>query len=205
MSVIAAKRLKIPIFHMEAGNRCNDMRVPEEINRKVLDHLSDVNLTVSEQAGAILSLKEFHLLWFKTGSHMQEVLQHHRDDIVNSKVLNTLKLQEQKYFLVSLHREENVDDPSKLSQLVSSLNAVATHLNSLSFSLVILEPLTVFPPFPPSAFHPLVRVLKPLGFLDYCCLQLNAHCVLSDNGTILIILLSFPASLCALPMSATKL
>lgn len=185
LAVISAKRLKIPVFHMEAGNRSFDQRVPEEINRKILDHLSDINLVLTEQARSNLLLEGINpQTIIKTGSHMKEVLDFYADKINDSFVLNQLGLQEGSYFLVSIHREENVDELINLKKLVLALNSLAlkydipvivsTHPRTQKLlSRVECEPIS-----------PLIRFLKPFGFFDYIQLQRNALCVVSDSGTI---------------------
>lgn len=185
LAVIAAKRRKIPVFHMEAGNRCFDQRVPEELNRKVIDHLSDINMTLTEHARRYLvaeGLPPERVI--KVGSHMQEVLTHFGDRIEASTALEELKLERGKYFLVSAHREENVDTPENLRSLVASLNALAetwrydvvvsTHPRTRQ-RLDALEGVKT---------HPKVRFMKPFGFFGYVKLQIGAACVLSDSGTI---------------------
>ena len=195
LSAISAKRRKIPIFHMEAGNRCFDMRVPEEINRKIVDHISDINMPYSSIARDYLLSEglrpEFVI---KTGSPMDEVLAHYKTNIAESKVLETLELQNGQFFVVSVHREENVDSPSNINKYVSVLNTLAekyklpiivsTHPRTKKkIDLLNLE------------FHPLVRLLKPLGFSDYVKLQSESKVVLSDSGTITeeSSILNFPA------------
>lgn len=196
LSVISAKRRKVPVFHMEAGNRCFDQRVPEELNRKVLDHLSDINLVLTEHARRYLLAEGIRPeTIFKTGSHMVEVLDHYRTKILASEVLRRLDLQPGQYILVSAHREENVDTSENLRDLVETLNAlvdrygypvvVSTHPRTRN-RLAALEGVT------PSSQ---IRFLKPFGYSDYNHLQLNAFCVVSDSGTITeeSDLLDFPA------------
>ncbi|MGR5519477.1 non-hydrolyzing UDP-N-acetylglucosamine 2-epimerase [Vibrio sp. PNB22_4_2] len=195
LSAISAKRKKIPIFHMEAGNRCFDLRVPEEINRKIVDHISDVNLPYSDIARDYL-LREGISPDFivKTGSPMDEVLNHYREKISQSDVLERLELNTEGYFLVSVHREENVDSERNINNYVLSLNTIAEKYNlpiivsthprtRKKIELLNLE------------FHPLVRLMKPLGFSDYIRLQKEAKVVLSDSGTITeeSSILNFPA------------
>lgn len=195
LAAIAAKRRKIPIFHMEAGNRCFDFRVPEEINRRIVDHTSDINLTYSEIARDYLlreGLPPDQVI--KTGSPMREVIQHHLTAIESSDVLERLQLQKGRYFVVSAHREENVDAPENLKRLVGVLNAVAEHYD---------EPVIVST-HPRTRkrldalglqTHPRITFCKPFGFLDYVRLQTQARCVLSDSGTITeeSSILNFPA------------
>ena len=184
LSVIPAKRRKIPIFHMEAGNRCFDQRVPEETNRRIVDHTADVNLTYSDIAREYLLREGLRPdLVIKTGSPMFEVLSHYRPKIDASDVLSRLGLAPQRYFVVSAHREENIDAPPTFAKLVDVLNTIAqahdlpvivsTHPRTQKR----IDALGV-------AFHPNVRLLKPLGFLDYVKLQISALAVLSDSGTI---------------------
>ncbi len=185
LAVIAAKRHKIPVFHMEAGNRCFDQRVPEELNRKVLDHLSDINLVLSEHARRYLIAEGVRPeTIIKTGSHMREVLDFYMPRIVGSDVLARLGLQAGKYFLVSAHREENVDVPENLCDLLSTLNALA---ETYGFPVLVsthprtrkrLDALDAGP------VNPLVQFAKPFGFFDYNKLQMEAACVVSDSGTI---------------------
>jgi UDP-N-acetylglucosamine 2-epimerase len=185
LAVIAVKRHKIPVFHMEAGNRCFDQRVPEELNRKVLDHLSDINLVLSEHARRYLIAEGVRPeTIIKTGSHMREVLDHYMPRIVGSDVLARLGLQPGKYFLVSAHREENVDVPENLRDLLSTLNALA---ESYGFPVLVsthprtrkrLDALDAGP------VSPLVQFAKSFGFFDYNKLQMEAACVVSDSGTI---------------------
>lgn len=185
LAVLSAKRRKIPVFHMEAGNRCFDERVPEELNRKVLDHLSDINLVLSEHARRYLiaeGVKPETII--KTGSHMREVLDHYLPKIQASDVLGRMGLTSGRYFLVSMHREENVDVPENLRLLLDSLNALA---QAHGFPVIVsthprtrnrLEEMGLGTP------HALVQFVKPFGFLDYVRLQMEAACVVSDSGTI---------------------
>ncbi|KRC10430.1 UDP-N-acetyl glucosamine 2-epimerase [Hydrogenophaga sp. Root209] len=185
LSVLSAKRRKIPVFHMEAGNRCFDQRVPEELNRKVLDHLSDINMVLSEHARRYLIAEGVPPeTIIKTGSHMREVLDHYRPKIEASDVLNRLDLNSGRYFLVSMHREENVDVPANLRNLLDSLNALA---DAYGFPVIVsTHPRTAkrLEDIDHSAPHALVRFVKPFGFLDYNKLQMEAACVVSDSGTI---------------------
>ncbi|XKH01351.1 UDP-N-acetylglucosamine 2-epimerase (non-hydrolyzing) [Marinobacter nauticus] len=195
MAVIPAKRRKIPTFHMEAGNRCFDMRVPEEINRRIVDHTADINLTYSTIARDYL-LREGLLpdRVVKTGSPMFEVLNHFREGIEGSDVLDRLGVKEREFFVVSAHREENVDSEKNFLALVDTLNAIA---EQYGYPVIVsthprtqkrVEALGV-------TFHENVRLLKPLGFKDYNKLQLSAKAVLSDSGTISeeASILNFPA------------
>lgn len=184
LSVIPAKRRKIPIFHMEAGNRCFDMRVPEETNRRIVDHTADVNLTYSTIARDYLLREGLSPdLVIKTGSPMFEVLTHYRPRIDASDVLQRLELTEHNYFVVSAHREENIESPQSFTKLVSVLNAVAEDHNLPV--IVSTHPRTQKRIDATGArFHPQVRLLKPLGFHDYVKLQLSARAVLSDSGTV---------------------
>ncbi len=184
LAVIPAKRRKIPIFHMEAGNRCFDQRVPEETNRRIVDHTADVNLTYSDIARDYLLREGLPPdLVIKTGSPMFEVLTHYRPRIDASDVLQRLALAEQGYFVVSAHREENIDSPQSFTKLVAVLNALAQD-HQLPV-IVSTHPRTQKRIDATGAeFHPLVQLLKPLGFHDYIKLQLSARAVLSDSGTI---------------------
>jgi len=196
LCVISAKRRKIPVFHMEAGNRCFDQRVPEELNRKVLDHLSDINLVLTEHARRYLIAEGIRPeTIIKTGSHMEEVLGHYMPKILASGVASRLKVDEGTFFLVSAHREENVDTQENLRDLLESVRALAdtyqypvivtTHPRTRKRLEALDGPLD----------HPLVRFEKPFGLFDYVRLQMLAFCVLSDSGTITeeASLLSLPA------------
>ena len=184
LAVIPAKRRKIPIFHMEAGNRCFDMRVPEEINRRIVDHTADINLTYSSIAREYLLAEGLPAdAVIKTGSPMYEVLNYYKDGIDNSKILSKLDLKEHNYFLISAHREENIDSDKNFLKLVEVLNDIA---NRFSLPVVVsthprtkkrIDSLGI-------SFHKNVQLLKPLGFLDYNKLQLSSKAVLSDSGTI---------------------
>ena len=184
LSVIPAKRRKIPIFHMEAGNRCFDQRVPEETNRRIVDHTADVNLTYSTIARDYLLREGLPPdLVIKTGSPMFEVLTHYRPRIDASGVLARLELKEGGYFVVSAHREENIESPQSFTKLVAVLNALAED-HGLPV-IVSTHPRTQKRIDATGAtFHPLVRLLKPLGFHDYVKLQLSSKASLSDSGTI---------------------
>ncbi|HEY8608904.1 MAG TPA: UDP-N-acetylglucosamine 2-epimerase (non-hydrolyzing) [Noviherbaspirillum sp.] len=195
LAAIAAKRRKVPIFHMEAGNRCFDFRVPEEINRRIVDHISDINLTYSEIAREYLlreGLPPDQVI--KTGSPMREVIEHYKDGIDASDVLSQLGLQEHAYFVVSSHREENVDSPESLRKLFGILNALAERYRMPV--IVSTHPRTRkrMDALGLSA-DPLVQFHKPFGFLDYVKLQVSAKVVLSDSGTITeeSSILNFPA------------
>lgn len=184
MAVIPAKRRKIPTFHMEAGNRCFDMRVPEEINRRIVDHTADINLTYSTIARDYLLAEGLPAdQVIKTGSPMFEVLNHYKTKIEASDVLERLGLKEHQYFIVSAHREENINSDQNFLDLVEMLNAVA---EKYQYPVIVsthprtrkrIEELNI-------EFHPLVQLLKPLGFSDYNKLQLAAKATLSDSGTI---------------------
>jgi UDP-N-acetylglucosamine 2-epimerase (non-hydrolysing) len=184
LAVIPAKRRKIPIFHMEAGNRCFDQRVPEETNRRIVDHTADVNLTYSTIARDYLLREGLPPdLVIKTGSPMCEVLTHYRPRIEASDVLQRLGLEEGRYFVVSAHREENIESPQSFAKLVEVLNAVAGD-HGLPV-IVSTHPRTQKRiDATGTRFHPQVHLLKPLGFHDYVRLQLSARAVLSDSGTI---------------------
>lgn len=196
LSVISAKRLQIPIFHMEAGNRCFDQRVPEEINRKIVDHLSDINMVHSEHARRYLiseGLRPEHII--KTGSPMKEVLNNYSDKIDECDVLNRLSLKKNDFFLVSIHREENVDYPENLNALLDSLKAVAQKYKKKI--IVSTHPRTrkKLEEIPAKTLSELIDFMKPMGFIDYNRLQKEAFCVLSDSGTITeeSSMLKFPA------------
>ena len=184
LAVIPAKRRKIPIFHMEAGNRCFDQRVPEETNRRIVDHTADVNLTYSDIAREYLLREGLSPdLVIKTGSPMFEVLTHYRPQIEASDVLSRLGLQPQGFFVVSTHREENIDSPQTFAKLVDVLTTLAQD-HDLPV-IVSTHPRTQKRIDSTGVTFPAnVHLLKPLGFLDYVKLQMNAHAVLSDSGTI---------------------
>jgi len=185
LSTISAKRRKIPIFHFEAGNRCFDQRVPEEINRKIVDHISDINFTLTEHARRYLILEGLRSdKIFMTGSHMYEVLDRYKNSINKSEILKNLELNKNNYFLVSVHREENVDDKNNFFSLINILEYIET-----KYQLPIIV-----------STHPrtqkkidsetkknfkLVKFLKPFGFFDYISLQKNAYCTLSDSVQLL--------------------
>jgi UDP-N-acetyl-L-fucosamine synthase len=184
LSVIPAKRRKVPIFHMEAGNRCFDQRVPEETNRRIVDHTADINLTYSTIARDYLLREGLPPdMVIKTGSPMYEVLTHYRPRIDASDVLLRLGLEPEQYFVVSAHREENIESPQSFAKLVDVLNTVAADYGLPV--IVSTHPRTQKRVDATGVrFHPQVRLLKPLGFHDYVKLQLSARAVLSDSGTI---------------------
>jgi UDP-N-acetylglucosamine 2-epimerase (non-hydrolysing) len=197
LSVISAKKQQVPIFHMEAGNRSFDQRVPEELNRKIVDHLSDINMPLTEQARDYLISEGIRPeTIIKTGSCMKEILSFYKSEISNSKVLKQLKLSEKQFFVVSAHREENVDYKDNLLDLIKSLNEVAekyklpvivsTHPRTQNRIDQLDKKIEI---------NPLVKYLKPVGFFDYIKLQQSAFCVISDSGTITeeSSILSFPA------------
>lgn len=197
LSVISAKRRQIPIFHMEAGNRCFDQRVPEELNRKIVDHLSDINMPLTEQARDYLISEGIRPeTVIKTGSCMKEILSFYKNQIDSCDVLNRLQLVMGKYFIVSIHREENVDYPENLKKLVDSLNALAEKYN---FPVIVsTHPRTqkrLNDIKGEVELNPLVKYMKPMGFFDYIALQKTACCVISDSGTITeeSSILNFPA------------
>lgn len=195
LAAIAAKRRKIPVFHMEAGNRCFDFRVPEEINRRIVDHVADVNLTYSEIARQYLLREGFPPEQvICTGSPMREVIEHYRPGIDASDVLSRLGLEAGRYFVVSFHREENVDVPQNLQNFFNLLTTLAERYGEPI--IVSTHPRTRnrIEALGATA-HPLIRFLKPFGFLDYVKLQTQARCVLSDSGTITeeSSILNFPA------------
>jgi len=193
---IMAKRMKIPIYHMEAGNRCFDLNVPEEINRRIIDHISDFNLVYTEHARRhLLSEGLPHRRIYLTGSPMKEVLSTHKDMIQSSKILDQLGLKQEGYFIVSIHREENVDNKENLGLLLRSLNLiceeyglpviVSTHPRTRKRIEALTE----------TGLHANIQFLKPFGFFDYNHLQMHAFCAISDSGTISeeSSILSFPA------------
>jgi UDP-N-acetylglucosamine 2-epimerase (non-hydrolysing) len=185
LAVISAKRLKIPVFHMEAGNRCFDERVPEELNRKILDHLSDINLVLTEHARRYLiaeGIKPETII--KTGSHMREVLNYYMPKIISSDVIERMGLKSRNFFIVSAHREENVDTRENLVDLVATLNELAKQydmpviISTHPRTQMRLDELNL------RKVDPRIRFLKPFGFCDYIKLQMEAICVVSDSGTI---------------------
>ena len=185
LAVISAKRRKIPVFHMEAGNRCFDQRVPEELNRKVVDHLSDINFVLTEHARRYLIAEGISQeTIIKTGSHMKEVLEYHSKKINASDILNKLNLKRDKYFLISIHREENVDQDENLLNIIDTLNELA-----VSYDIPVIvstHPRTQKRLSMLQDYHLDDRVsyMKPFSFSDYVKLQMEALCVLSDSGTI---------------------
>ena len=197
LSVISAKRKQVPIFHMEAGNRCFDQRVPEEINRKIVDHLSDINMPLTEHARNYLISEGIDASRIiKTGSCMKEILDYYNSDINKSKVLLELKLKSNMYFLVSIHREENVDYSSHLYSLLESLNYIAEKYKLPV--IVSTHPRTkdrITKLKTTIKLNSLIQFLKPLGFFDYIKLQKSSFCVISDSGTITeeSSILKFPA------------
>lgn len=196
LAVISAKRRKIPVFHMEAGNRCFDQRVPEELNRKVLDHLSDINLVLTEHARRYLiaeGIAPDRII--KSGSHMPEVIEHYRGRIEASDIVERLSLLPGVYFLVSAHREENVDSSENLGHLLTALHAL---IDRYALPVIVSTHPRTRQRMEAMGFEstdPRLRFLKPFGFIDYVKLQMDARCVLSDSGTITeeASLLGFPA------------
>lgn len=196
LAAYMAKRLHIPVFHMEAGNRCFDFNVPEEVNRRIIDHIADFNLVYTEHARRHLIAEGLqHRRIYLTGSPMKEVLDYYMPKIKQSKAVEILSLKERNYFLISTHREENVDNPENLFKILTVLNKLAEDYN---LPVIVsthprtrkrLEKITGI------EMNPLIQFLKPFGFLDYINLQMNALCVLSDSGTISeeSSMLSFPA------------
>lgn len=185
ISVISAKRRKIPIFHMEAGNRCFDQRVPEEINRKIVDHLSDINMPLSEHARRYLvaeGLRPETII--KTGSPMKEVLEFHRQEIEQNDILQKENLQKGEYFIVSTHREENVDSEKNFSDLLESLSAI---VDKYGKKVIVSTHPRTRKKLEAMGFvnsNSMIEFMKPFGFLEYIKLQMNAFCVISDSGTI---------------------
>lgn len=195
LAALPAKRRQVPVFHMEAGNRCFDQRVPEEINRKIVDHIADINLAYTEHARRYLMAEGIRPeTILKTGSPLREVLTYYRGKIDSSDALQRFDLKERGYFLVSAHREENIDDLQNFRDLLDTLNAVAAEwklpviVSTHPRTRQKLESSNI-------SIDPLVRFNRPLGLLDYCKLQLNARCVLSDSGSITeeAAILGFPA------------
>tara|TARA_Y100000996_G_scaffold358311_1_gene299897 strand:+ start:1080 stop:2207 length:1128 start_codon:yes stop_codon:yes gene_type:complete len=195
LSAYSAKRRKVPIFHMEAGNRCFDQRVPEEVNRKLIDHLADINLTYSSISREYLISEGIDpVTVIKTGSPMKEVLDHNQKKIQESKILDSLGLKKLKYFLVSVHREENIDNDHNLKLICEILNQVSSKyglnviVSTHPRTRARIEEKNI-------KFHENITLLKPLGFIDYVNLQLNSKVVISDSGTITeeSSILNFPA------------
>lgn len=196
LAAYIAKRLHIPIFHMEAGNRCFDFNVPEETNRRVVDHISDFNLVYTEHARRHLLAEGLpHRRIYLTGSPMKEVLDHYMPKINNSKALEVLKINKEEYFVASIHREENVDKEENLRKIINILNKLALDYN---YPVIVsthprtrkrLEQITDM------TLNPLIKFMKPFGFIDYVYLQMNALCTISDSGTISeeSSILNFPA------------
>jgi len=185
LAVISAKRRKIPVFHLEAGNRCFDQRVPEELNRKVLDHLSDINLVLTEHARRYLIAEGVRPeTIIKTGSHMREVLDFYMPKILQSEVLQLMGLTSEKFFVVSAHREENIDSLQNMTNLVETLNALAKQYDIPI--IVSTHPRTkkILDEMELGKLNPYIKLLKPFGFCDYVKLQMEALCVISDSGTI---------------------
>lgn len=185
LSVISAKRKKIPVFHMEAGNRCFDENVPEELNRKIIDHLSDINLVLTEHARMYLineGIKPETII--KTGSHMHEVLKHYEPQISKSEILKKIAVEKNNYFLISAHREENVDKAENLIDMIDALNALAEEYTIPV--IVSTHPRTKdrLKKIKNKSLNSLVNFLKPFGFCDYIKLQKEALCIVSDSGTI---------------------
>lgn len=185
ISVISAKRKKIPIFHMEAGNRCFDQRVPEEINRKIVDHLSDINMPLSEHARRYLLAEGLRPeTVIKTGSPMTEVLQFHKEEIERNDVLEKEGLRKGEYFIVSTHREENVDSEKNFADLLASLNAI---VDKYQKKVIVSTHPRTRKKLEAIGFvnsNPMIEFMKPFGFMEYVKLQQNAFCVISDSGTI---------------------
>lgn len=185
IGVIAAKKRRIPIFHMEAGNRCFDQRVPEEVNRKIVDHLSDINMVLSEHARRYLIMEGIRPeTIIKTGSSMLEVLNEHKEAIEESKVLENENLEKNNYIIVSTHREENIDSPQNFQALLDTLTALQKHFNKTI--IVSTHPRTK-KKLESTGFvnqNPQIRFMKPFGFFEYIKLQKEAFCVVSDSGTI---------------------
>jgi UDP-N-acetylglucosamine 2-epimerase (non-hydrolysing) len=196
LSAISAKRRKIPIFHMEAGNRCFDLRVPEEINRKIVDHISDINLTYTEHARRYLLAEGLRPeTVMKTGSPMKEVLGHYLSQIETSDVLEKLGVAAGQYFVVSAHREENVDSEENFANLLDTLNAIAVRYDRPIIFSTHPRTRKRLESRGADGLDPRINFLKPLGFFEYVKLQMNASCVISDSGTISeeSSILNFPA------------
>jgi UDP-N-acetylglucosamine 2-epimerase (non-hydrolysing) len=185
IGVIAAKKRRIPIFHMEAGNRCFDQRVPEEVNRKIVDHLSDINMVLSEHARRYLIMEGIRPeTIIKTGSSMLEVLNEHKESIENSNVLENENLERESYIIVSTHREENIDSPQNFKALLQTLEALQKYFNK---TIVVSTHPRTRKKLEAKGFvndNPQIRYMKPFGFFEYIKLQKEAFCVVSDSGTI---------------------
>lgn len=185
LAVMSAKRRKIPVFHMEAGNRCFDQRVPEEINRKVLDHLSDINMVLTEHARQYLVAEGINPeTIIKTGSHMDEVLEYYMPKIQQSDVISRIGLEDGKYFIVSTHREENVDTLENLEDLLNTFRGLASEYG---YPVIVSTHPRTRKRLEEMGYkddNPLIRFMKPFGLLDYIKLQMSAACILSDSGTI---------------------
>ncbi len=185
LCVIPAKRRKVPIFHMEAGNRCFDLRVPEEINRKIVDHLSDINMPLSEQARTYLIQEGISAdRIIKTGSPMKEVIQANMKGIEKSKILEEIGLEKKKYFLVSIHREENVDSKVNFDNLIKSLDVLA---ETYKFPIIVSTHPRTRKKMEEQGYenkNKLIKYSKPYGFHDFNKLQMNSFCMVSDSGTI---------------------
>lgn len=195
LAAIPAKRLKIPIFHMEAGNRCFDQNLPEEINRKIVDHLADINLPYTEHARRYLiseGYRKEHI--FVTGSPLTEVLKENEGKIQKSEILSQLKLEKDKYILISAHREENIDNEKNFLSLMNAINEIA-EIYQLPIIYSVHPRSKKFIEERNFKFHSLIQPLKPFGFSDYNRLQKEAFCVLSDSGTVPeeASILNFPA------------
>ncbi|CEK10241.1 non-hydrolyzing UDP-N-acetylglucosamine 2-epimerase [Legionella hackeliae] len=185
LAIISAKRRKIPVFHMEAGNRCFDQRVPEELNRKVVDHLSDINMVLTEHARRYLvaeGIKPETII--KTGSHMREVLDYYMPKIEASNIVSQCGFEAGKYFVVSSHREENVDSPENLTALIESLDALVNEYQYPVFFSTHPRTRKRIESYVAKTLNPAIQFAKPLGFFDYIKLQLSSFCILSDSGTI---------------------
>lgn len=197
LGAIAAKRHRVPVFHMEAGNRCFDERVPEELNRRILDHVSDINMPLTEHGRDYLLREGIRPeTVIKTGSCMAEVLGHFRDQIESSPILQRLKLQPRSYIVLSAHREENVDDEDHLRRMMDSVRAMVEHFDrDVIFSVHPRTRKRLEASGEDLASEPRIHLLRPLGFFDYIHLQQHAFCVISDSGTITeeAALLGFPA------------
>lgn len=196
LSVISAKRKKISVFHMEAGNRCFDQRVPEELNRKIVDHLSDINMTLTEHARRYLiaeNIKPETII--KTGSSMLEVLEYYKNKIESSTVLKKLNLENNNYLVCSAHREENIDSEKNFQNLIDTLNSVANEFGKRIIFSVHPRTMKKIEKLSKGVLDRLIEKMKPLGFCDYIQLQKNAFCVMSDSGTITeeASILGFPA------------